>query len=297
MKAFIIKGYGGPDKLEEAEVPVPAAGSGESLVRIRATTVNPADLKWRAGMFDAFSPLSFPHILGNDVAGEVVEGEEFAPGTRVLAKLFKGTYAEYVAVPCALIAIIPDEVDLKTAAAVGTGGLTGFQMIEKGLDVQAGERVLLTGALGAVGRACLYAAKRRGAHVVAAVRGNQLEQALAAGADEALVLDDDSWTGEPFDDVVDTVGGPDVARLCRNLKTGGRILTAATTPIEGDDLPAKPEFYAVVPSGADLAGVMEAVATGGLEVPIAHVLPLSEVAHAHRLMESGGVGGKIVLTP
>lgn len=297
MKAIVINGYGGIEKLELADIHTPSTGVGETLVRVRATAVNPADLKWRAGMFADHRPLEFPHVLGNDVAGEVVEGQDFPIGSRVAAKLFRGGYAEYAVVPSDLIALIPDGLDLNCAAAVATGGLTGFQMVEQAVDIRPDERVLVTGALGAVGRAVLYAAKRRGAYVVAAVRAAQRAQALALGADEAVALDDAVPTGGPFDDVIDTVGGADVARLCRHLKPGGRIVTASTTPIEGEDMPVPVEFFAVRPSGVDLRGVLEAAATGKFDVPIAHILPLAEAARAHELLERGGLGGKIVLLP
>lgn len=300
MRAIVINGYGGPEVLESAELSRPVPGPGEVLVRVRAVAVNPADGKWRAGMFASFMPVGFPHILGYDVAGEVAGGEGFAEGARVFGMLdpqTKGGYAEYVVVSAGQLAAIPDGMDFPTAAAIPTAGLTGTQMVEKGLDVQPGTRLLITGAAGAVGRFAVHAAKARGAHVIAAVRDSQREAALALGADETVVLGGKEWGGQPFDHVLDTVGGADVGRLCRHLAPGGRILTAATTPIEVEGLAAAPEFFAVQPNGADAARLAEAVAAGKVEVPIARVLPLSEAAEGQRLVDRGGTGGKIILTP
>ena len=133
MKAIVIHRYGGPEVLELADLPAPHPQAGEVLVRIAAAAVNPADGKWRAGMFQSFAPIGFPHILGYDVAGEVIGGEGFAPGTRVFGMLdpfHKGGYAEQVAVSSGTLAEIPEGMDFPTAAAIPTAGLTGLQMVD-----------------------------------------------------------------------------------------------------------------------------------------------------------------------
>jgi len=300
MKAIIINSYGGPDVLELVDIAAPQPEPGDVLVRVAAAAVNPADGKWRSGMFDAFTPIRFPHVLGYDIAGEVVSGEGFAPGAHVFGMLdpfTKGGYAELVAVSADKLALVPDGVDMPTAAAVPTAGLTGLQMVEKGLDLQPRQSLLLTGALGAVGRFALFAAKARGAHVIAAVRATHRDAVLALGADAVIALGEEDWTGMPFDHVIDTIGGEAVGRLCRNLKPGGRLLTAATTPIPTEGLPCAPEFFAVTPSGSDAARLAAAVAEGRIAVPIAQILPLDRAADAQRMVEAGGLDGKIILTP
>jgi NADPH:quinone reductase-like Zn-dependent oxidoreductase len=299
MKAIVINRHGGPEVLEPANLPPPQPQQGEVLVRVAAVAVNPADGKWRAGMFKDFAPVGFPHILGYDVAGEVVSGEGFAPGERVFGMLdpfLKGGYAEQVAVAADHLALVPDELDWLTAAAIPTAGLTGLQMVERGLNLQAGQNVLLTGALGAVGRFALFAAKERGAHVIAAVRPGHVQAVRALGADDVIALGEGDWTGAPFDHVIDTVGGAAVGALCRHLKPGGRILTAATTPIPADGLSVAPEIFRVHPDGSDAARLAAAVAKGRIAVPIARILPLDQAAEAHRLVEAGGLNGKIILT-
>jgi len=300
MKAIIINRYGDPDVLEVADIPAPRPGPGETLVRVAAVAVNPADGKWRSGMFESFAPIGFPHVLGYDIAGEVIGGEGFAPGTRVFGMLdpfAKGGYAQEVAVAADHLAVVPEGIDMTIAAAIPTAGLTGLQMVERGVDLQPGQSVLLTGALGAVGRIALFAAKSRGAHVVAAVRAAHRDAVLALGADAVITLGEEDWTGAPFDHVIDTVGGAAVAALARHLKPGGRLMTAATTPIPADGLPSAPEIYSVKPSGADAAHLAAAVADGRVEVPIDRILPLDQAGEAQRLVEAGGLSGKIVLTP
>ena len=299
MRAIVINRHGGPDVLEIAQIACPDPAPGEVLLRITAAAVNPADAKWRAGMFEAFIPVTFPHVLGYDVAGEVVSGEGIAPGTRMFGMLDpirKGGYAEYVAAPRRYLTETPEGLADITAAALPTAGLTGMQLIERAADVRSGDTILITGALGAVGRFALHFAKLRGAHVIAAVRPAQREQVRALGADDIIALEDD-WAGPKFDHVIDTIGGGAVARLCSHLKPGGKILTAATTPIPGDVLPATPEIFAVVPSACDCARLAAEVASGAMKVPIARTMPLVHAADAHRMIETGGQNGKIVLVP
>lgn len=300
MKAIIINRHGGPEVLEVAAIAKPVPQPGEALVSIAAAAVNPADHKWRAGMFAAFMPVSFPHVLGYDIAGEVVGGEGFPSGTRVfgvLDPLRKGGYAQYVAVSAAFLAPMPDALDFPTAAAIPTAGLTGLQLVEQAVNAQPGQNILITGALGAVGRFALHAARARGAHVVAAVRASHRAAMLALGADDVVELGGDDWRGAAFDHAIDTVGGEAAARLCRYLKPGGRIVTAATNPIPAEGLPAAPEFFAFTPDGVGLARLGEAVASGAIAVPVAHILPLEKAAEAQRLVEQGGQGGKVILTP
>lgn len=300
MRAMVIDGYGGPEVLRLADLPKPRPADGQVLVEVRAAAVNPADGKWRSGMFAAFAPVRFPHVLGYDVAGVVVGGEEFASGTRVagmLDPMVKGGYAEFVAVDAAQLAVLPDALSFETAAAIPTAGLTGMQLVERAADVQPGQLVLVTGAVGAVGRFAVHAARLRGAEVVAAVRGAQKDEARALGADHVIALGEEGWAGRRFDHVIDTVGGDAVATLCRHLTPGGRIVTAATMPINPEGLAAAPEFYSVVPSGEGVARLARMVAAGQIEVPVACTLPLEAAAEAQRLTDAGSLGGKVVFIP
>ncbi|HZU65236.1 MAG TPA: NADP-dependent oxidoreductase [Novosphingobium sp.] len=304
MRAIVMTAYGDADVLRLAVLPVPAPGPGEVLVRVRAAAVNPADGKWRAGLFAAMAPLSLPHVLGYDIAGEVVAGDGFAVGAQVFGMLDpfrKGGYAEYAVARAADLALMPPGMAAATAAAIPTAGLTGRQMAAA-LALRPGQQVLVTGAVGAVGRFALHATRAAGAQVVAAVRPGQQAAALAAGAASAAPLEggewqEKDWQGAPFDHVLDTVGGAAVGRWCRHLRPGGRILSAATTPIAGEHLPAVPEFFTVAPSAGDLAALGRAVAAGEVAVPVACCLPLAAAATAQRQVEAGGLAGKIVLLP
>ena len=294
--------YGSPDVLHIAQRPIPAAKPGTVRIRVRAAAVNPADIKLRQGMFDAVAPLKFPQVLGYDVAGTVDElgagVTGFAHGEHVFAMLNmleRGAYAEYVLVPAEDVVPIPAGLDFATAASIPTGGLTDLQMIEEYAKPNPGSRVLITGATGSVGRFAMLAAKRRGAHITAAIRESQLQEAQILGAAETLVLGAEDWHGPDFEFVIDTVGGSSVAKLCRHLSANGSIFTAATTPIDSNGLASAPVFVVVHNNAAQLRTLAAAVAAGEVQAPVAKRLPLERAAEAHQLVEAGGHRGKIIL--
>lgn len=299
MRVIQFDRYGDPDVLHAAERERPVPSPDQVLIRIMGIGVNPADCKWRRGMFAKHVPLSLPHVPGYDVAGIVEEPgtSGFAKGDHVAALLpphAQGAYAEWVAADADRVALVPSDLDFAVAASIPTAGLTGVQMIEEQLDVKAGQTVLITGATGAVGRAAVHAAKARGAKVVAGVRAAYGDAALVLGADEVAILGND-WNGGTFDAVADTVGGEAVVSLCRHLREGGLIRTVSTAPIPASDLPAKPEFFSVHADSDRLAALAVEVAVGKLAMPIAKRLPLEEAAEAHRLTEAGKLMGKVIL--
>lgn len=300
MHAVCFDRYGDPEVLALVEVAVPMLGEHEVLVRVAACGVNPADLKWRAGLFEATLPLPLPMIPGYDIAG-VIEavGDQvkgFAPRQRVVAMLDplrQGGYAQAVAVPETLLARLPEGLPMEVAAALPTAGLTGVQMIEEFLDVQPGTRVLISGATGAVGRLAMFAALQRGAQVVAAVRHSQVVLARELGACEVVDLDALDWPGEAVDYLADTLGGALCARLIERFTPATDAVTVATNPVPG----ARARFVQVHAAAQRLETLLEAVAAGELVVLVAQCLPLSAAAEAHRLLARGGLGGKIVLLP
>lgn len=304
MRVVQFSEYGGPEVLEVADVPLPELVPGAVRIKICATAINPADWKWRQGMFDSFAPVPFPHVPGYDVAGTVdaigADVTGFAIGDRVFAMLnhfFKGGYAEYALVTATDLVHMPDELDFATAAALPTAALTGVQLVEEHARISPQSTVLITGATGGVGRFAMFAARGIGAHIVAAVRSSHADEARALGASETVALGRAEWSGKPFDCVIDTVGGADVARLCRHLAPGGQILTVSTTPIDKEGLACEPVFIAVHNDAARLQRLARSVAVGEITVPIAKRLPLTEAAEGQRLGEQGGIGGKIILEP
>src|SRR6202049_2884873 len=160
MRAVVLHEYGGPEKLRfEDNVPEPQMSGGKGLIATAAASVNPIDWKVRSGMRQKDFPLVFPAILGRDVSGVVrVVGanvKNFKPGDRVLAFSNK-TYAELVAVPESEVTHLPDGVDLVESAAIPLIALTGDQLVRRAANLQNGNSVLVTGAVGSVGRAAVH---------------------------------------------------------------------------------------------------------------------------------------------
>lgn len=304
MRVIQFAQYGPADVLQLAQRETPAPGPGEVLIHVAAAAVNPADHKWRSGMFRDFAPVPLPHVLGYDVAGTVAavgEGvEAFAAGERVFCMLDpirKGGYAEFAVASAAAVARLPADLELELAATLPTPGLTGVQLIQEHVRPAPGETVLVTGAVGAVGRFAVQTAREFSARVVAAVRAGQRDLARSLAAAEVVTLGETPSPDTRFDHVADTVGGAEVAELCRRLTPGGRIATVATAPIDPRGLPLPPVVVAVRPGGAMLAAVGRRVARGEVAVAPARALPLSEAAEAHRRVEAGALSERIVLRP
>ena len=300
MKAVILHEYGGPEKLKYEEVPDPVAGEGEVLVRVAASSVNPIDFKLRSGAMQQYWPLQLPAILGRDVSGIVrsvgsgVTG--FAPGDRVIA-LGNQAYAQLAVVSAADLTHLPDGLDLVEAAALPLVTLTGEQLISHGVKIQRGQTVLITGAIGGVGRTAVFVAKKAGAIVLAGVRKNQMKQAAEVGADQVLALDDkDAMEKLGFiDAVADTVGHQTAENLLAKVKQGGVFASVLGPPANAKMHPTvRVESVRAVPDATMLRTLAEDVAAGRFKIPIDRMVPLENAADAHAAAEKGGIG-KILL--
>jgi NADPH:quinone reductase-like Zn-dependent oxidoreductase len=299
MKAVVIDGFGGVDQLHMQEVDDPAVGPGEVLVRIRATSVNPVDLKIRNGSAAKRMGVELPAILGRDLAGEVVRAGEgvvgFPKGMRVMA-MANGTYAELTTAKADVLAPIPDKLSFEQAAALPLILLTGAQLIERAIKVEPGWTVLILGALGSVGRSAVHVAQQRGARVIAGVRASQLEEAKSLGAAEVIAVDDRKQLEKlhDLDAVADTVGGPTAARALKALKPGGVFGTVVGAPADAAQHNVKVAAMQAVPDASRLYELADQVARGEFKIPIAKTIPLDQVQEAHREAENHP-NGKIVL--
>jgi hypothetical protein len=164
MMAVVLHEYGGPEQLKfEDNVPEPQVSGNRVLIAVAAASVNPIDWKLRSGMMQKNFPLTFPAILGRDVSDIVravgANVKHFKAGDRVLA-LSNRTYDELVAVDDSEVTHLPDGVDLADAAAIPLISLTGDQLVRLATNVTKGQFVLITGALGSVGRAAVHTAKK-----------------------------------------------------------------------------------------------------------------------------------------
>jgi NADPH:quinone reductase-like Zn-dependent oxidoreductase len=300
MKAIVLREYGGPEKLSYEDVADPVAGESQVLVRVTAASVNPVDYKLRSGAYKDFMPLTFPAILGNDFSGMVREVGAgvtgFAPGDKVMG-VAGSSYAELVAANANAITKVPEGLDPVEAAALPVVTLTGEQLITLGTEVKAGQTVLITGALGSVGRSAVWTAKKAGALVIAGVRGSQVKAAGALGTDEVLALDDAAALEKLgfVDAVADTVGGPTGEKLLGKVKPGGVFASVLGGPANAKLHPTiRVQSVVMHPDAAMLRILAEAVVAGKLVIPIDRMVPLDEAAQAQVAAEKGGIG-KILL--
>ncbi|HWE85648.1 MAG TPA: NADP-dependent oxidoreductase [Terracidiphilus sp.] len=303
MKAVLLHEYGDASQLKYEDTEVPPYGDNEVLVKIRATSINPIDWKVRSGAAKARFPVEFPAILGRDLAGEVeacgksVSG--FPKGMRVMA-LANGTYAEYTTAKADTLAPIPDALTFEQAAALPLVTLTGTQLIERAVKPAPGWTVLVTGALGSVGRTAVHVAGKHGARVLAGVRATECERALHdLKVESAVAIDDEHEIAKlvDLDAIADTVNGPTIRRLLKAIRAGGVLGSVLGAPETASGLDLRVSAIMAVPDASRLYQLAEDVARSEFTIPIARVMKLSEIQEAHRLAEHGGTGGKIILVP
>ncbi|AKZ60279.1 putative dehydrogenase [Streptomyces ambofaciens ATCC 23877] len=239
MKAFMIERYGDRDGGRVTEAPDPQVGADDVLVRVRAASVNPLDLRIRDGGFKAILPYRLPLVLGNDLAGVVVEvGSDvtrFAVGDEVYARPDKdriGTFAELIAVHENDLASKPAGLTMVEAASLPLVALTSWQALVERAQVQPGQKVLIHGGSGGVGTVALQLARRLGAHVATTASAAKADLVRELGAD--LVVDyrtqDFEEVLDGYDVVLDTLGGATLQKSLRILKPGGKVVSIAGPP-------------------------------------------------------------------
>ena len=301
MKAVRLYEYGPAKNLKyETDVPDPEIAEDEVLVATAAASINPVDWKMRSGEAKERFPVTFPGILGRDVSGLVravgsnVRG--VAVGDRVMA-LTNATYAELVPVKATDLSHVPDGVSMTDAAALPLIICTGEQLVREACGLQAGQSVLITGALGSVGRAAVHAARKMGAKVIAGVRKKSLDEAKELGV-ELVALDDKDALERlgRVDAIADTLGDKVTTPLLNHIKQGG-VCGTVVTP--APDCSLHPEIRLVRmrahPDPAKVRQFTEDFRDGKFQLPIARQFRLDEAPEAQSFAEDGGAGGKVLL--
>ena len=334
MRALVLQSYGGREAMALTDVPAPTAGAGEVLIRTRAVGLNPVDAMHREGDFKAIAPDDFPTVAGNELSG-IVETvgagvTAFAPGDAVITRVDPsghGAFAELAAVRADWVAAAPARMPLTDAAGLPLAGLTAQQALgPEHLDLQSGERLLITGAAGGVGLIATRLAHLRGAHVTVTASAAGEPYVREAGAD--AVIDYRARTvaegGERFDKVFDLIGGDQMAELLGSIEPGGRLVTIAGPPSPGSlRETARPsrrplaavvsrvasakvrraakkagvtyEFFLMHPDGAGLAELVRLVDAGELAVTVDSRYPLADWEQAFERLESHHAKGKVLL--
>jgi NADPH:quinone reductase len=324
MRAIVISSYGGPEVLVETELPDPVPSEGEVLIRVKAFGLNHAECYFRSGAWGDVAK-----VTGIECAGIVDTDPSgtLAPGTRVVAILGgmgrtrNGSYAELVTVPVSNVAAV--EVDLKweVLAAVPEVFATAWSGLHLNLDIQAGQRVLVRGATSAVGQAAVQLAASYGCRVVATSRSDQRKELLGTLGASGELIDDGSLAAQlrsgsgPVDRVFDLIGNAALRDSLACLERDGRLcqvgFLGGLAPVENFlpmlDLPTGVQlsFYgsafilgtpAYPLAEVPLTTIFEQVASGKLNGEPVRVFPFGDVVGAHRLLEAGTAGGKMVVT-
>lgn len=300
FRTAVVRTPAGPDSIEIIEVPVIDPGPGEVRVKIAAAAVNPVDLGVAAGVFHGLGLVHQPNWtgLGWEFAGTVEAagaGTDLAVGTRVAGQVAGfdrdyGTYAEQVVVAAADVAVVPDGLDLTVASTVPLNGLTAAQILDLLGDApRDGRRLLVTGAAGAVGGYLAVLAQERGWEVTGLARAH--DEVFVRGLGAGFTTD-----AAPGWDAVADAGALQETALAL-VRDGGRFVGVQPS----SQLPAERgvAVTAVVahPDGARLADLLARTASGQLPARVHAVVPLDQVADAHRAIAKGGVRGRYVIRP
>ncbi|WBO63302.1 NADP-dependent oxidoreductase [Streptomyces camelliae] len=310
MKAIGLTEFGGPEVLRVLDLPVPQAGPGEIRIRVHAATVNPVDTLVRRGI--AFiSDAEPPYVPGMDAAGvieQIGEGTDtdLTVGDHVMAVAVvsgtHGAYAEHLVVPAESVVRVPTGVSAVEAATLPMNGLTARMALDM-LHLPAGATVAVTGAAGAVGGYAVQLAKADGFRVIADAAPKDERLVRELGADVVLLR----GAGFPelvrkeipdgVDGLVDTGG---IAALAiRAVRDGGRVATSVggvQIPVERGIETRNTFVPQYAREHAKLDRLRELAEKGSLTPRVARTLPAEQAPEAHRLLEAGGIRGRVVLT-
>ncbi|KMT13093.1 hypothetical protein BVRB_4g086340 [Beta vulgaris subsp. vulgaris] len=332
-RAVLLPRFGGPEVLElHHNVSVPHLKPNQVLVRARAVSVNPLDLRMRAGYGrSVFGPL-LPLILGRDVSGEVAavgsSVRSLSVGEEVFGALhptaIRGTYSDYAILSVEEVTKKPAAMSHVDACVIPFAALTAWRALKSTARIASGQKVLIIGGGGAVGFSAIQLSVAAGCHVTTTVGGESIERALAAGAEKAVdytTEDCEEAIKGHFDAVLDTIGIPETERLGVNvLRQGGHYMTLQGEAASLSDqyglaigLPMASALllkkqiqyryshgivYGWTYMRADSEGLQEIrrlAEHGKLKVPVEKTFPFVQVKEAHEAKENRTIPGKVVL--
>ncbi|MBN9219966.1 MAG: zinc-dependent alcohol dehydrogenase family protein [Mesorhizobium sp.] len=321
---MVLKAVGGPENFELAEIGMPRPGSGEVLVRLHASALNPVDARIRNGL--PIGP-ALPAVLGADLSGTIeAVGDDvcdLSPGDEVYGcaggvRGLGGSFADYIATDARLLARKPRRLSMREAAAMPLVSITAWNCMERA-DVGAGDHVLVHAGCGGVGHVAVQLAKARGARVTTTVSSPE-KAAIAQdlGADHTVLYNQESVAdyvgrltgGRGFEVVIDTVGGENLDRSFQAASVGGRIAaTAARSTHDLSPLHAKAlslhVVFMLIPllenvgredHGRIMRDITALVESGKLRPLVDPTdFRLDQLPDAFRHLESGRPLGKVVV--
>ncbi|MEV7135778.1 NADP-dependent oxidoreductase [Arthrobacter sp. NPDC093128] len=309
MKAVQINQYGDNSVLELNEIPEPAPEAHQLAIDVRAAALNPLDTVLRAGYLSTMMPLIFPATLGGDVAGIVTAvGRDVTTasiGDHVYGQAYglmgnSGAFAEHAVVDATHVHRMPACLSFTEAASMGVAGTTAVDALTKALDVQAGQKVLITGGSGAVGSIAVQIAKHLGAYVAATASGDGVALAKGLGADEVFDYraEDIASRLTDYDAVLDTVGSDALASSYDVLRRGGRLVTIAGRLDEDRAAAAGITTTRQAHQSETALSELTVLIEDGVVTPrVGDTFRLEAAAAAFKAMESRVTRGKVVILP
>ena len=322
MKAIQIQQTGGPEVLTLADIPVPTLKAGEALVKVHASGINFIDVYYREGRYKT----ELPFIDGQEGAGiveAVGEGvSEFKPGDPVVWCHVLGSYAQYAAVPLAMLVHVPQNLDLKLAAAVMLQGMTAHYLAHSTFPLKSGDTALVHAAAGGTGLLLTQMASQAGARVIATVSTEEKAKlAREAGAAEVILYTQADFEAETkkltdgrgVDVVYDSVGRTTFDKSLNVLRPRGTMVlfggsSGPVPPFDLIGLSTRGSLFVTRPTLkhytltrdellARAGAVLAAVEAGNLKVRMEHTYPFSEARQAHLDLEGRKTTGKLLLIP
>jgi NADPH:quinone reductase-like Zn-dependent oxidoreductase len=309
MKAVRFQQVGGPEVLELVDIATPEPGAGQVRIRVAASAYSAADAGMRGGFLPI--PIELPHVPGYDVSGTVdaigdgVTG--VAVGDPVIAFLpmtTDGGAAEQVLAPAEAVVAAPTSIPLADAAALPSVALTAWQALFDDGRLEAGQRVLVVGAGGVVGKYAIQLAKRAGVHVIATASPRSIDAVRAAGADQVVDHTTTDLLGA-LDGQVDVllnlapIDPEQFAAYVAAVRDGGAVVSTtafmATPGDEGRGVRAATVF--VLPNRERLTELVSLVDAGALTVEVTRRIPLAELPALHAEAEAGRIAGKVIVLP
>jgi NADPH:quinone reductase-like Zn-dependent oxidoreductase len=311
VKAVRFHEVGGPEVLRYEDVEVPTPGAGEVRVRVAGSAFNAADNGMRGGFLPI--PVVLPHVPGYDVSGTVdalgdgADAGGLQVGDEVIGFLpmeRDGGAAEYVVAPAETLVPAPTTIPLPDAAGLPSVALTAWQALFDLGELTAGQRVLVNGAGGVVGKYAVALARRAGVHVVATASPRSSDAVRAAGADQVIdhTTTDVLTAVEGQVDVLLNLAPIDPDRfteLVALVRDGGKVVSTtafmATPGDEARSVSAATVF--VLPNRDRLSELVSLVDSGDLQVEVTRHIPLTELPSLHAEAAAGGIAGKVVVEP
>lgn len=329
MKAVYIERYGNIDIVQTGELPQPVLTSDEVLIQVHAASINPLDLRVLQGEFKAILPVKFPFILGNDLAGVVVEVgnqvKDFKIGDEVYAKTDQsGAFAQYAVIKPASLALKPQNLSMQQAASLPLVALTAWQALVEVAKIKKGQKVLIHAGSGGVGTIAIQLAKYLGATVATTTSGKNIRWVRTLGAD--IIIDYKTTDFEKeiqnYDVVFDTQGGKILEKSLNVLKPGGKVISISGPPdhafaeeIDANKLlktiipllswsirrKAKQRgidysFLFMQPNGNQLAQISKLVEAEHIKPVIDKVYDFTQSKQALEYVNTGRSKGKVVLS-